>query len=435
MERKRAIMAIVLCMLIVGAFVILNTYSLWQVTIKQNDENTIISSCIDIEYEDQSEGIENLVSYPISDVEGTETDGYRFKVINKCSEAVTYIIALESLEETGNVTYMPYNRIKIRLDNNKVSIYDDLDDLEKDGNGIRDVKKVLARTVAGNSYNEHEIKMWLDKNATLEDANKVFKSRIKITGGQGITGTDEQVVYTPESCFTVTDEGVLTGFKSGLSGCGKNIIIPPEVNDIVIKKIGTSSVIHIDKLDISNMYGLEIIDDCAFGFKPADPNAIPCNSLFTGEGLDLVMPENLKYIGNYAFLYYKGGALDLNDNLEYIGNRAFLLYKGKNHVLQIPDSVKTIGENAFQDYTGDSLILGYGLESIKGGAFMHYNGADITIFGSIKEIGVNAFERMGQDKTITIKKANSNGIILPENGNWHGHATVIYEEEETQTEP
>ena len=453
MKRKRAIMAIVLCMLIVGAFVILNTYSLWQVTIKQNDENTIISSCIDIEYEDQSQGIENLTAYPVSDTEGVDGDGYRFKVINKCSEPITYIVSLESLKVSGEPSYMPYSNIKLRIDNNKVLIYSDLDDIDNDNNSIRDIKKVITRTVLGNSYNEHELKIWLDKDTSVADVNKVFESRIGITGGQGITGVDEQVVYTPDNCFTVTEDGVLTSYKYSYdhsTECYGDLIIPPEVNGIVIKEISSAMIKNPeDKLDISNMYGLEKIDDCAFGMESTDPNAFKCTSVFYGVGQDLVMPDNLKSIGIGAFLGFKGNAIVLNDKLENIEEGAFLHYTGDNQPLLVPDSVKSIGIGAFQDYVGPSLTLSANLKYIGMSAFGRYNGdhlilppkleyignlafsgydgADITIFGAIKEIGESAFYHMGQGKTITIKKANSDGIILPSNEAWHGQATVVYD--------
>ena len=403
MNKKRALFATIICGLIVGILIIINTYSLWQVTHKLDDENVIISACINIEFENQSNGIEDLTAYPISDVEGASGDSYNFKVINKCSEEVNYIIALESLEIDGVTNYMPYTNIKLMLDNNRITLYSDLKDIEsvkneEDDYNIRDTKRVSSGTVAANSYNEHEIRIWLDKDTTLVDATKPFKSKIRITGGQDIKATDEPVTFTPEECFNVTEFGVLTSYD--VVNCGLEVVIPPKVNGVVVKTLGSrfltkkatdegmasQNVPKPTSLDISYMYGLE---------KIADNAAVD----YVGTDAELIIPNSVKEIGVSAFNKFNGKYLRLSNSLTKIGDWAFKSYVGSDQELVVPDSVTTLtGYGTFNSFNGKSLKLSKNLKYYPNTTFANYNGDELIIPEGAIELGTAAFARFNGKK-------------------------------------
>ena len=87
---------------------------------------------------------------------------------------------------------------------------------------------------------------------------------------------------------------------------------------------------------------------------------------------ELILPDNLEYIGHQAFSdnpnYY--GNLRLPANLTFLGNGAFLSDRNLTGDLEIPDNLKYINQSAFGD-TGfnGNLILHDGLLGINAGAF------------------------------------------------------------------
>ena len=78
----------------------------------------MVAACLNFEMQnaDSENPAINLQSaWPLSDDEGRNLEGYTFTVENKCSEAVNYAIALESLE-IANVNYLSYKYIKVAVD-------------------------------------------------------------------------------------------------------------------------------------------------------------------------------------------------------------------------------------------------------------------------------------------------------------------------------
>ena len=183
----------------------------------------------------------------------------------------------------------------------------------------------------------------------------------------------------------------------------------------------------------SAFYRNEVIDDtrylyCAISGIAKDDSGLPISkNLIISEGIEMIdelaflgchlksvsLPRSLKIIGPYSFSINQINTITFHNSLEEIGELAFHSsgLKGK---ITIPNSVKTIGKNAFAsvegDCTGDENSQDYQncsnmltkltevtfeenskIETIDEGAFMHNNITNITIPGSIKKIGTNAF--------------------------------------------
>jgi len=148
----------------------------------------------------------------------------------------------------------------------------------------------------------------------------------------------------------------------------------------------------------------------------------------------IVLPDNLKYIGDYAFFRCSGAWFGENGHTvipgktEYIGRSAF--YDCLSMVgLTIPGSVKTIGDYAFsgcinlgdsdlyldeektQKLSGEVIILD-GVESI--GSRVFYKCANITeisIPDSVTSLGIRTFYLCSKLKTVTL----GNGLTeIPE---------------------
>ena len=146
----------------------------------------------------------------------------------------------------------------------------------------------------------------------------------------------------------------------------------------------------------------------------------------TGDGGDLVIPNSVTTIDDYAFYESQfSGTITFSDSLRYIGVKAFS-YSHISGSLTIPNSVTEIENYAFSDcshLTGD-LTLSSSLSTINHGAFQHIgctgtliipnsvnyidelafyftNFSELVLGDSISTIGRSAFNNIFSDIHIT----------------------------------
>ncbi len=113
---------------------------------------------------------------------------------------------------------------------------------------------------------------------------------------------------------------------------------------------------------------------------------------------DLMIPNSVISIGDYAFYYCTGfnGTLTLSENLETIGQRAFYYCYGFTNNLIIPNSVTSIGDYAFQSCSNfnGTLTLSENLETIGQYAFSGCSKltGNLVIPNNVTNIGNRAFQ-------------------------------------------
>ena len=209
--------------------------------------------------------------------------------------------------------------------------------------------------------------------------------------------------------------------------CG-SLIIPNSVTEI--KEGAFENCKKLSSLTLpSNLKRIEslVFKSCGFSGSLTIPNSVTeighhafydCNN-FTQE---LILSENLKTIGSYAFAgcsgFSKGnltipnsvtvigigafsdcssfnGKLTLPENLTKIGKEVFKNCKCLSGDLTIPNSVTEIGEGAFYDCKGfnGKLSLPCNLSKIGNNAFYGCENlsGSLTIPETVKEIGILAF--------------------------------------------
>ena len=97
--------------------------------------------------------------------------------------------------------------------------------------------------------------------------------------------------------------------------------------------------------------------------------------------------------------------------------------------IKFNEGLKKIGDDAFLD--SDELVeiqLPSTLETIGADAFMYTSLTNVIIPKNVVSIGSNAFGSINSLKTITIKRANSDGMTLGSGWNgWNGNVTVVYD--------
>ena len=151
---------------------------------------------------------------------------------------------------------------------------------------------------------------------------------------------------TPSSCFTVSDNGDGTGTITDydVNTCGTKVIIPNNINNLTITKIGDGSS--------------KLIDGQRYNNGP-----------FTEKNItSIILPNTLTYIGYIAFF----------------GN-----YNVKK--VTIPSSVKVIRHQAFAFNSIEDLTLNEGLTTIGSEAFSHNNLKTIRIPNSVTSMDVGTF--------------------------------------------
>lgn len=121
--------------------------------------------------------------------------------------------------------------------------------------------------------------------------------------------------------------------------------------------------------------------------------AIGEESFYESEINSVVIPNTVKSIHNYAFIYcWYLSSVELPGSLETIGERAFALCRGLSKI-EIPNSVTKIGIAAFQNCNNiTSVTLPSSIDRIDYNTFLGCEKlASIEIPNSVVEIGGVAF--------------------------------------------
>lgn len=242
-KKKKAPIIIAVGAILIGVFVILATYAYWQLTKKQTGINNLRTACLDFTMEGGT-SISLASAMPTSDDEGRAGTGYTFTVTNNCPYDVNYVIGIEALEDTENPNYIDNQYLRIAIDDeiaknlSDLTIIDNIID-ESDTEKVLETRQLVTSTLKANGSNEHVVKMWLSIDTPLTEQNKTFKSRIVVTGGQGIENTSLKA--TADKCFTIDENGQITAYNIADSDCSENVVIPAKVNDIKVKTIDTDA--------------------------------------------------------------------------------------------------------------------------------------------------------------------------------------------------
>ena len=121
--------------------------------------------------------------------------------------------------------------------------------------------------------------------------------------------------------------------------------------------------------------------------------------------MDLTNAKQIEEIESLAFDASRVSHIKFNEGLKKIGDNAFV-DSDELVEIQLPSTLETIGRSAF-----------------------HYTSlTNVIIPKNVVSIGSSAFANINNLKTITIKRANSDGMTLESGWNgWSGNVTVVYD--------
>ena len=428
------------------------SYALWINSQKQQSQNKIIGACLNVILKDADAAKKGMTfdnAWPVSDFEGMQLEGYKFTVTNSCDEPIDYRIDLNSLE-IDQANYMSNSSVAVLLDYGVKTIYEELTSEKTTKPGIREKKILGYDTVMGTSTNTHTIRMWIDESVKKEEQNKSFLSKIEVNAGQGY-----KKYYTEESCFTITEAGVIKAYDVNCGGT--DVVIPYEINGITVKEInslafstkGLTSIelprsvtrlstgafmgnLTLEKIVLKD--GLTHITSSVFAnttYKTSSLKfiAIPETVISIGQDAfsnneieQVVLPDSVTSIGTLAFGDNAIKHLKIGSGLTTIANNAFR--NNKIEKLEIPDNITTIGSNAFASNSLTEVHLGKGLTTIQTKAF--YMNPTLKFLEiprnvvSIAEDGIS----LSEGSIIIVKKLKREANFSE---GWGGYAQIFYE--------
>ena len=160
------------------------SYSMWNVSVSQNINNTAYTECFDLSITNKENNISLNNAYPISNDKGKSLTPYTFTVTNTCDITAQYNINLEVL----NNSTLSSKFIDVMLENNEIkeiNLLSNFDNANKVNASSIESRKLTTGILKSQESKDYSLRLWLDYNTTLEDLNneiKSFKSKIVVVG-------------------------------------------------------------------------------------------------------------------------------------------------------------------------------------------------------------------------------------------------------------
>ena len=177
----------------------------WRLTLKQTDENKIISSCLSIEIIDESDEIKMENAYPITDEDGMKTMPYTFTIRNTCNTFIDYEVSLGML----NTTTLKSEYVAAVLDYNEIKTLNNYEETTIDG--YKEGRILQKGSLSQEDEVTYNLRLWLDEDVTINDTdamNKNFEAKVVVTATMGS--------YSPVSLrfTTLADAMIVNEYQS-----------------------------------------------------------------------------------------------------------------------------------------------------------------------------------------------------------------------------
>ena len=157
------------------------SYSMWNVSVSQDTNNTAYTECFDLSITNKENNINLDNAYPISDDKGRNLVPYTFTVTNTCDITAKYSINLEVLKDST----LSSNFINVMINNSSIRLLKQFSEVSKVNTTSIESRKISAGYLKSGESVDYSLRLWIDYNTTLEDLNnetKIFKSKIVVVG-------------------------------------------------------------------------------------------------------------------------------------------------------------------------------------------------------------------------------------------------------------
>ena len=167
MKNKKIILSI-LGLLLVFSILIGLSYAYWLTTNSQENSNIAKAGCFDTQFIENSDAIKLDSVYPISDSQGTKLTPFSFTIKNTCNYDANYQINLETLSST-----LKLKNIRVKLSDNDSNLLTNFSTNTKVLEST-DSRLLTSGTLNSGSSKTFELRVWLDKDTTLNDINNTM---------------------------------------------------------------------------------------------------------------------------------------------------------------------------------------------------------------------------------------------------------------------
>ena len=187
------------------------SYSMWNVSVSQNTNNTAYTECFDLSVTNKENNISLENAYPISNDKGKSLTPYTFTITNTCDITTEYSVNLEVL----NNSTLTSKFIDVMFEGN-INLLSSYDNTDKVNTSSIESRKLTTGILKSKESKDYSLRLWIDYNTTLEDLNnevKSFKSKIVVVG--------KPINYTGDTVFNFDYTGGEQTFIAPVSGTYK----------------------------------------------------------------------------------------------------------------------------------------------------------------------------------------------------------------------
>ena len=187
------------------------SYSMWNVSVSQDTNNTAYTECFDLSINNKENNISLDNAYPISNDKGKSLTPYTFTITNTCDITAQYNINLEVLKDST----LSSKFIDVMFEGN-INLLSSYDSTDKVNASSIESRKLTYGILKSRESKDYSLRLWIDYNTTLEDLNneiKNFKSKIVVVG--------KPINYTGDTVFNFDYTGGEQTFIAPVSGTYK----------------------------------------------------------------------------------------------------------------------------------------------------------------------------------------------------------------------
>ena len=192
------------------------SYAYWLTTKTQTDTNVARANCFDTQFIENRSAINLEKQFPITDEQGEALKPYSFTIKNTCTYSANYQINLETIASTLKLKNL---RVKIGTkDSDILSNYPDAS-ASKVISDATDARRLAVGTLDTGDSMTYELRVWLDKDTTLDDINNTADADNSWQGKITVT-------TTLATDITNFDDGVIASYPKLYQG-----LIPVRYDD------------------------------------------------------------------------------------------------------------------------------------------------------------------------------------------------------------
>jgi len=410
MKEKRKILITLVLLLSIICVTIGVTFAAFRFVKQGTVENTLETGTVMLTYTEGKTGIILEDALPINDETGKmltgENNVFDFTVTATLGKATTigYEVTAVKIPITDMEPLLD-NEVKLYLEraidpgNTYTSILEPtnfipIDNRTEIGSPVGSM--ILDQgnfTEEGTTIHNYRLRMWVDENTEITEVQKKYGIKINVYAKQDV------IMYTDESCFAFDlTNGEITRYYNNRDNCPLDVVIPPTINGVEVKKIGMMAFCENEPTS-------HIPNHLTSVMIPNTVTNIGVLAFYNNQLTNIIIPDSVITIGEQAFWNNQLTDVSIPDSVTTIGEQAFL--DNQLTSITIPDSVTTIGNRAFQDNQLTNVKIPNSVTTMGGGAFSNnqLSGERAFIYnrntdGSTNYTSLNSYGGVNRDNVV-----------------------------------